>query len=90
MPLTRDFKETIGARAARDPKFRKGLLRNGVESMLAGLPAWPACQLVPQAAILILSSALNSSSEICIRSRKTCPSCRERYPRVVYRTACGC
>jgi DNA-binding phage protein len=36
MPLTRTFKETIRARAARDPKFRKELLREGVEYMLAG------------------------------------------------------
>lgn len=36
MPLTRDFKETIRARVARDPKYRKELLREGVESMLEG------------------------------------------------------
>jgi len=36
MPLTRDFKETIRARVARDPKFRRELLREGVESMLSG------------------------------------------------------
>ena len=36
MPLTRDFKNTIRARAVRDPKFRKELLREGVECMLAG------------------------------------------------------
>jgi len=36
MPLTRDFKETIRARVARDPKFRKELLRAGIESMLTG------------------------------------------------------
>jgi len=36
MPLTRDFKETIRARAIRDKKFRKELLREGVECMLAG------------------------------------------------------
>jgi DNA-binding phage protein len=36
MPLTRDFKETIRARVERDPKFRKALLREGVELMLAG------------------------------------------------------
>jgi DNA-binding phage protein len=36
MALTRDFKETIRARVARDPKFRKELLREGVESMLSG------------------------------------------------------
>jgi DNA-binding phage protein len=34
--LTRDFKETIRARVERDPKFRKELLREGIESMLAG------------------------------------------------------
>ncbi len=36
MPLTRDFKETIRARVERDPKFRRELLREGIESMLAG------------------------------------------------------
>ena len=36
VPLTRDFKETVRARAQRDPKFRKALLREGIESFLAG------------------------------------------------------
>jgi hypothetical protein len=36
MALTRDFKETIRARVERDPKFRKELLREGIQSMLAG------------------------------------------------------
>jgi DNA-binding phage protein len=36
MPLTRDFKETILPRAARDAKFRRELLREGVECMLGG------------------------------------------------------
>ena len=36
MSLTRDFKETIRARVERDPKFRKELLREGIESMLTG------------------------------------------------------
>jgi DNA-binding phage protein len=36
MALTRDFKETIRARAECDPKFRRELLREGVESMLTG------------------------------------------------------
>lgn len=36
MALTRDFKETIRARAERDAKFRKELLREGVECMLGG------------------------------------------------------
>jgi len=36
MPLTRDFKETIRARVERDPRFRKELLREGIEAMLAG------------------------------------------------------
>jgi hypothetical protein len=36
MALTRDFKETIKARVERDPAFRRELLREGIESMLAG------------------------------------------------------
>lgn len=36
MPLTRDFKKTVQARAQRDPAFREGLLREGVECLLAG------------------------------------------------------
>jgi len=36
MPLTRDFKQTIRARVERDPKFRKELLREGIESMISG------------------------------------------------------
>ena len=36
MALTRDFKDTIRARVARDPKFRKELLREGIEAMLGG------------------------------------------------------
>ncbi len=36
LPLTRDFKETIKARVQRDPAFRRELLREGIEAMLAG------------------------------------------------------
>jgi hypothetical protein len=36
MALTRDFKETVRARATRDPKFRKHLLQEAVDCMLAG------------------------------------------------------
>ncbi len=36
MPLTRDFKETIRDRVQRDAKFRKELLREGLETMLSG------------------------------------------------------
>ena len=36
MPLTRDFKETVQTRARRAPDFREGLLREGVEFLLAG------------------------------------------------------
>lgn len=36
MALTRDFKETIQARARRDPAFREALLREALESLLAG------------------------------------------------------
>jgi DNA-binding phage protein len=36
LPLTHDFKETIRARAQREPKFRQALLREAVESYLTG------------------------------------------------------
>ena len=36
MTLTRDFKETIQARVQRDARFRKALLREGMECLLAG------------------------------------------------------
>jgi DNA-binding phage protein len=36
MPLTHDFKETIRARAQREPKFRQALLREAVEGYLTG------------------------------------------------------
>lgn len=36
MPLTRDFRETVSARVQRDSKFRKELLREAAECMLAG------------------------------------------------------
>lgn len=36
MSLTRDFKETIRARIARDPGFREALLEEGVECLLSG------------------------------------------------------
>ncbi len=36
MVLTRDFKQTIQARVQRDPAFRRELLREAVESFLAG------------------------------------------------------
>jgi DNA-binding phage protein len=36
MPLTRDFRETVQARAKRDPAYRKGLLSEAIESLLSG------------------------------------------------------
>lgn len=36
MPLTHDFKETVLARAQRDPDFRQALLREAVECVLNG------------------------------------------------------
>ena len=36
MALTRDFKATVLARVRADPNFRDALLKEGVESMLAG------------------------------------------------------
>ena len=36
MPLTREFKETVQARAHHDPEFREGLLKEGIDLLLAG------------------------------------------------------
>lgn len=36
MAITRDFKETVQARALHDPEFREGMLRESIECMLAG------------------------------------------------------
>jgi hypothetical protein len=36
MPLTRSFKDTVKARAGRDPQFREALLTEGVGALLAG------------------------------------------------------
>ena len=36
MAITRDFKETVQARALQDPKFREGMLRESIECMLSG------------------------------------------------------
>jgi len=36
MPLTRSFKETVKARAERDPDFRVALFKEAIEQMLSG------------------------------------------------------
>lgn len=36
MPLTRDFRDTVKARAERDPAFRAGLYREAVQAILDG------------------------------------------------------
>jgi DNA-binding phage protein len=36
MALTREFRDTVRARAQRDPKFRLALLREALDCMLAG------------------------------------------------------
>ena len=36
MALTRDFKDLVQKRVTRDPAFRDALLREGVDSLLAG------------------------------------------------------
>ena len=36
MPLTRSFKATIQMRVQSDPAFREALLREGIETLLAG------------------------------------------------------
>ena len=35
MPLTKDFKETIKARAERDPEFRVGMFREAIEALFS-------------------------------------------------------
>ncbi len=35
MPLTRNFKDTIKARAERDPEFRAGLFSEAIEALLS-------------------------------------------------------
>ena len=35
MPLTRNFKDTVKARADRDPEFRFGLFREAIEALLS-------------------------------------------------------
>jgi len=36
MPLTREFRETVHARAKRDPAYRRALLSEGLECFLDG------------------------------------------------------
>lgn len=36
MALTRDFQQTVKARADRDPEFRQGLLTEGLEAIVQG------------------------------------------------------
>lgn len=36
MPRTRDFKDTVKARAARDPAFRRGLFEEAITALLDG------------------------------------------------------
>ena len=36
MALTRNFKETVRARAQRDPEFRRALLKEALEHLMAG------------------------------------------------------
>ncbi len=36
MTITKSFKDTVQARALRDSKFREGILRESIESMISG------------------------------------------------------
>ena len=38
VPLTRDFREMVVARAEHDPKFRREMLKSGVELLFTGDP----------------------------------------------------
>ena len=35
VPLTRDFEDTVKARASRDPAFRRGLFEEAIEAFLS-------------------------------------------------------
>jgi hypothetical protein len=54
MPLTRDFRQTVKARAGRDPGFRAGLYQEAVQAMLDGDPG---TEKVP------LRDAINATTE---------------------------
>lgn len=41
MVLTKDFKDTIKDRVARNPAFREELLKEGIECLLTGLRSLP-------------------------------------------------
>lgn len=53
MPLTRDFRDTVKARAERDPAFRAGLLQEAMQAIVDGdLPT----------ARVLLRDAINATS----------------------------
>ena len=62
MALTRDFKETVVARVARDPKFAKALLDEAATLFLNG---------EPEAARLILRDLVNATVGFEGLARKT-------------------
>lgn len=53
MPLTKDFRDTVKARAGRDPAFRAGLLEEALQAVVDGdLPA----------ARILLRDAINATT----------------------------
>ena len=68
MPLTKDFKTTVMARAQRDPEFREGLLTESVELMLNGEPD------VGKEIIRDLINATIGFDELGLRIGKSSPS----------------
>ena len=68
MPLTHDFKETIRARAQREPKFRQALLREAVESYLTGDLETGKAVLRDYVNATIGFQALEEQTEIPIKS----------------------
>ena len=72
MPLTRQFKETVQARVRRDRKYRKELLREGVECLLAA-------DLDTGKAILrdyMVSPSDRNGHHRCLHASNVVPLCR--------------
>ena len=68
MPLTKDFKTSVKARAQRDGQFREGLLTEGVELLLNGEPE------VGKEIIRDLINATIGFEELGLRVGKSAPS----------------
>ena len=62
MALTRDFRETVVARAARDPAFKAALLREALQAFLEGEVA---------AGLVLLRDCINATVGFGALSKET-------------------